>query len=98
MKTENKAQHTPTPWILNHRGEIIVPNGRRLLVNGVSLPTGSHPQDKEASANSELIVRAVNSHTELVEACRAALLRDDIADDELGTLFRAVIAKATQQE
>jgi hypothetical protein len=65
--------HTATPWSYS-REQILTTNGRRLLVNGVSMPTGSHPLDAEASANAEFIVRAVNSHDALASTLKA--LRD----------------------
>jgi len=41
-------------------------------------------------ANASLIAAA----PDLLEACRAALCRDDIADDEIGDVLRAAVKRA----
>lgn len=65
--------HTPTPWIFNQNKGCIEVNGEKLLVNGVSLPCGNHPESNHATANAQFIVRACNAHDELVAALKLAL-------------------------
>jgi len=68
------------PWQIRDRGgpgwpqrEIVGSDGQRVLcidpVNPFHAHNGSHSQRQ---AHAELIVRAVNSHDALVEACKAA--------------------------
>ena len=75
----NTAQvaHTPTPWRVAPSGGISG-NGEIVVCNDI--PTLIECEEKpitdgfgRASANAEFIVRAVNSHAELVEALRALL-------------------------
>ena len=78
MTTKAKAKHTPLPW----KVEIVpIPSetaecGRNRPRYGLILaPDGvciAETCFKQREANARLIVRAVNSHKALVEACRAA--------------------------
>jgi len=65
------AKHTETPWLFAN-GRIITPDNEVLVLNGVSLPCGNHPDDAEATANAAFIVRAVNNHKALLRALRSA--------------------------
>ena len=48
-----------------------------------------------AKAETEADARLIATAPELLAACQAALLRDDVADSDLGDMLRLVIAKAT---
>ena len=71
--------HTPLPWHIgqgNGEGSIFSKEGRMRLENG---GTTLYPIcniidfNGEQQANAEFIVRACNSHYELLEACEKAL-------------------------
>ena len=83
------AKHTPGPWHRNIRA-----NGHYPVVfagRNTHVCTASQQTDPaETEANIDLLSAA----PELLAACRAALLRDDVADSELGDLLRAAVAKA----
>src|ERR1700682_5153340 len=82
-KSEQKPQHTPTPWSVATSIKEFVPKTQggglkvRLLGNGFQrLGTMNASEDTElARANAAFIVRAVNSHEELLEAAKVALER-----------------------
>lgn len=65
-----ESKHTPIPWLIdgsNSNEFIVSADGGRVAsccVNGRYW--------REAEANAEFIVRAVNSHAALVAACEAA--------------------------
>ena len=62
METQPKKQnHTPTPWELGERG--ILNSTRDVYI----------AQTAFESPDAEFIVRACNSHYELLEACKRAL-------------------------
>jgi len=68
MKT--KTQHTPTPWKVGFKNPQTIESetGKDIAACGayrLSL--------KEAEANADFIVRAVNSHEALLEAAKQAL-------------------------
>lgn len=65
---EQRARHTATPW-QNVGYEIYDKNRNVILDCGLR----EHLTNKEAGANAEFIVRAVNSHDALVEACKRGL-------------------------
>lgn len=89
------TQHTPGPW--EAMDSVRYDNIVRCCVmkDGKSIcdtaRTYYGQDDNVAKANARIIAAA----PELLEACRACLLRDDIASDELGDMLRAAIAKAT---
>jgi hypothetical protein len=62
---------------------------------------GKHKNDQGRDANAEFLLRAVNSHADLLAACQAALARieSDIESPGFktseGNMLRAAIAKAT---
>lgn len=67
-------EHTPTPWKKseNNWGKVNIhnfPNG-----GGTNLIADLIGNAKEMDSNADFIVRAVNSHDELVEACKEVLL------------------------
>ena len=67
--------HTPTPWLIDKFGNVKMIGGRKnILVQGFGLNS-----EKESVSNSTFIVRACNSHDELLEACKWAL---DIFDND----------------
>ena len=85
--------HTPTPWTLNaEREKIEDADGE--FVTRLSLSRYHDDRaDPIAEANAAFIVRACNSHDELVAALRA-LLRDGEHDDDAINAAHAALAKA----
>jgi hypothetical protein len=92
--------HTPGPWEvwgepgIETRDLSVGPVNGGIAVADI-VTTNAHGIATAESistghANAALIAAA----PELLEACEAALLRDDIADGELGDFLRAAIAKA----
>lgn len=77
MLTDHAGEHTPTPWVTDGRMIIQEVEGRSFwpgqpyiadcLVSQCARPAGS------TAANAQFIVRAVNSHTELLspKTCQA---------------------------
>lgn len=51
------AGHTPGPWNCDKHLNVKTPRGK-LLLTGVSLTTGTHPDESEAVANTVLIAAA----------------------------------------
>ena len=82
--------HTAGPW---HRN--IKANGRYPIVfsgrNNHVATASQQANPAETEANIDLIAAA----PDLLAACQAALLRDDIAADELGDMLRTAVNKAT---
>lgn len=79
MHTNNSTQHTPTPWRTN--GATITARGAWDLTiascRSRQDPANAHPglaakTTAEADANAAFIVRAVNSHADLVAALEVA--------------------------
>ncbi len=82
MTTKN---HTPTPWIAYKEGDdiaLVISKKEGTIIKGVPIYTRVDesfwnfelpPGIEEANANTEFIVRAVNSHYELVEALKMAI-------------------------
>lgn len=58
----------PSPWGMDDRGRVVDAFGEPLLVTGVSLPTGNHPDAKRADANTDLLIAA----PDLLAACKLA--------------------------
>lgn len=73
------SKHTPTPWMKadfpgSFRTFISSTDGK-LLANAYHMDDGG---DETAEANAALIVRAVNSHEQLVAALRGARVAIDV--------------------
>lgn len=96
------TKHTPTPWRLTtvnylptivayHPTAAALPNATGDVV--MAMP-GPHFDKAERDANAALIVRAVNSHDELVAALRAMVdaYKDSCPDDEQPSMVRQAIA------
>lgn len=75
------TKHTPTPWILRETDhqciEIMAKSNREgQLMKLIGEVYGTHYPDilnEEAEANAAFIVQAVNTHEELVNACKSFL-------------------------
>lgn len=72
MSTATKTAHTPTPWDIETKGSKHFIDGADGLTVAYIDRAGVRPT-KEIEANAALIVRAVNSHAELVAALELAL-------------------------
>lgn len=69
-----ESEHTPTPWIYSKDGEMIYTSGNAPFGYKLIKPSGKRPES-EIKANAAFIVKAVNNHESLVEACQIALQR-----------------------
>ena len=92
----DKAKHTPTPWKTHIANDVLIVD-----VNGVDVAEicGEYDVDYEAmSDNAALIVRAVNSHDDLVKALVRLLANSEpIGEDYMfanAALANAALAKA----
>ena len=89
--------YTPTPWKVFEGKENEGKSTSKAIVDqtGIVLANiwnrGTKPA-QQAKANAEFIVRAVNSHEELLEACKDALKFMDGTD--VGRNLEEAIAKA----
>ncbi|MEJ7644252.1 MAG: hypothetical protein WKF87_06635 [Chryseolinea sp.] len=63
-------KHTPTPWTVRFENNYYVQGKDRSLA--VAKILTDEPTLDIAKANAELIVKAVNAHEALVEACQRA--------------------------
>jgi hypothetical protein len=80
---------TPGPWTLARNGDLLGPDGEKLLLTGVQLCINGTPAEKvEARANTRLLWAA----PDLLAACELALphLVHELAADTV----RATIAQA----
>ncbi len=97
--------HTPTPWhTKNNETEIADSRGWRIAYVSFEAPRTADERD----ANAAFIVRACNSHEQLLEACKALLIClrsaecsstcpiDCTVGDRPGDKARAAIAKAEE--
>lgn len=108
-KPTPETSHTPTPWELGADGRGIMADNQKLILHVKN--TGpehagkpGHVSVRESLANAAFIVRAVNSHDELLEAAKnarnvlAALAVGDLkqvrADSSALLALRSAIAKA----
>lgn len=89
-----KTTHTPTPWRSRSGGNrnkfFVEQSGNAEVVIctiDASVAIGKN------EANADFIALAVNSHDELLAACKAALLDESTAHD-VAELCRKAIAKA----
>lgn len=91
------AKHTPVPWKfgpgygkrpaweqIQSSGGVGIATIHQCIPTIIGLTTPR--SNSEAEANGRLILAAVNSHDDLLAACRAALAQidpcDDLSDDE----------------
>ena len=99
-KTDTQQSHTPTPWAVE--GWLIVKDkGVRYSIADVM--TTANLNDSEKEANAAFIVRACNSHDDLVAAAELLLQQYDSSGDftmggnltnEPFLLFRAALKRA----
>ena len=79
-----EAKHTPLPWTIQCRGEgsspsepkwIFGPGPDNVFIARMGFAAGSHDgtNDEVKQADAEYIVRCVNSHDDLLKACRAVV-------------------------
>lgn len=105
MKTETK--HTTLPWINDPLQPTIWANGGEIKIATIDdLPRiNGKSQWIEEQANAAFIIRACNSHYELLQACKAAIAdanqtgcSENLAVIHTATIRQcmAAIAKATQ--
>ena len=85
----NKPQHTPTPWKYENH-EIWGKNQNIAEIHN----SKSIFADGEPEANAEFIVRAVNSHEDLVFGIKNAIVMLDETAPMVAIELRKVLAKA----
>jgi len=78
MTTKNEVKHTPTPWKLETRkpGQFAIKGDDGTYTVALIETFDPRVEHAEDSANAAFIVRAVNSHEELLAIVK------DIYDDE----------------
>lgn len=90
------SNHTPTPWEV---GEDVGQAERSIVTAECRDICTCETGFGDAEANAEFIVRAVNAHDDLLNACREILRADEYTPDWHVTdaieLAKAAIAKAT---
>ena len=96
--TSTAFKHTPTPWHVV-AGTLIkdelMPFDRDERDTALIATADGDPTDVRAAANAAFIVRAVNSHEQLVAALRACLDADGISQRRAASaLARAALAAA----
>jgi hypothetical protein len=71
----SETKHTPIPWrvIPDTLGSIEDKNGLCVAQTQQTKPVRSAEDHAERLANAEIIVKSVNAHEALVEACRKSL-------------------------
>lgn len=84
--------HTPRPWSvqLRNAGPAIVSANNELIVSGIG------PDLRSNRANAALIVKAVNSHEELLALARRVAEHYGDTDAPLGLQARAALDKAEE--
>lgn len=97
------AKHTPTPWHAGHDedGHLVFNSDLSAVVAGTDTDEGNYETEH---ANAEFIVRAVNSHADLLAACELVIRQhDEVGGTDNDTIYlagliaaRAAIAKATK--
>jgi hypothetical protein len=68
-KKMNEKGIAPSPWRRDGYGRLYDANGDRIMVNGVSLPAGVHPDSDRADAHRNLLFAA----PDLLAACESAM-------------------------
>lgn len=81
--------HTPGPWQVHDNGI----GGYAVLNARADMRVANADFGQVADSDNARLIAAA---PDLLAACEAALLRDDVADCELGDMLRAAIAKARQ--
>lgn len=79
MTVNKKDKATPIPWDVQNKGSVTGPSGRHEIVAGVNVDGEKNlprickmPDLSDRSyANAAHIVRCVNSHADLLAACKA---------------------------
>ena len=94
-------EHTPKPWVCTLNGQVSRETADGLMpVADTYVCTNTYkPSGELVAANAEFIVRAVNSHSDLLEACQAMITDFDLGESSIKTskiLMEAAIKKATE--
>lgn len=100
MKTKTESKHTETPWEVDGMEVWAKTKQGRIRIADVGGSYGYKTKDgiiEEIKANAALIVRAVNTHDELLEAVKnLASLADSLVNgdgnDKIGEWERALYA------
>lgn len=80
------TKHTPTPWDVDDGDNVSI--FELDTFDFIAEASWSDKRRSQAEANAAFIVRAVNSHYQLLEACKRALSMPD------GTLTPDILANA----
>jgi hypothetical protein len=101
VDSKGKVGRTPGPWqITPTLGKLAITRPHKKI--GIAFDTICRMESNrdgsiDAEANAEFIVRAANSHDELVAAVRA-FVNQDVHDEEAVRMGRAILKKATEGE
>lgn len=96
---DDQAQtHSPLPWAV-HAADEILDGNIELVAKLWAFPSDGRDRLEARNANARLIVTAVNSHAQLVEACREAEAAIEWEDPsrETGTDKETRLAEALEQ-
>lgn len=98
MKTTAEKKHTPTPWGINGTHKLfdeqdedsLIIRADGMWVAVVTPDANDHVRlgKEEVQANAEFIVRAVNSHEELLESLKACVAMMDYEDADPAEQFK----------
>lgn len=90
------AQHTPTPWMYYENGSV----GRdKTPMYTIGFGIGGMLGEVVGEANAQFIVKAVNCHEELLEACKKALKHPENREEEseINYILSQAIAHAEKE-
>jgi hypothetical protein len=73
-----EAKHTPTPWFSPAEGQVRSGEGDELIAKCCAMEVGGY---RACLENAEFIVRACNSHEQLIKALRAAESAIETSED-----------------
>lgn len=101
----SEATHTPVPWRCDYAGHLYSSGEGYVAIITPFTPKEHHTEyggaTPKARANARFIVRAVNAHEKLVEACKRVLTAiewsttaDRMESEEQAELLRAALALA----
>ncbi len=90
-----KPKHSPLPWSLDFEDRCIHGSDKEFVTHISESRFYDGRKDDTAKVNAEFIVKAVNSHYDLLEACKYVVENTHCSDlGYNGDVLRKAIAKA----